>query len=168
MGKPLSLKMCMGIGALYAFFTAVFVAMAQISLFTRWVHSLDERPDFGGNGLNWLAIAERLLLPPFDFVLIAIPFILVFPLFHRGSQDASSHVLRGLIPFVLMLTVQFLACLKVVGWEGTHVLLAMTAGPLMVISTIGAIAFVRHLARRDEEAQRWTPTSLGAPEIDGS
>jgi hypothetical protein len=128
--------------------SSAIVISSQFSLFNHWTESLTVRPDFEGNGLNWLLIGLRLFVPVLDIIVMGIGFAIVIPIAYSQSLDSGTQRLGYLGPIAILLAAGAIGSLLLIGWGGTHVVLAMVAAPLMAISAIAAFVFVTFLNDR--------------------
>lgn len=129
------------LGFALAVAASVAVYFGHPFVFERGLAAAGIRPDFQGNGINWILIG----LDKVDLTVLPIFFVLLFAVVMPSLYVRAKKVHGVRIPALALLfgviAVEFLLCLFLIGWSGTHIILAMTAAPILLITAVLLLPF---------------------------
>ena len=134
-----------GIGFLISICAAVVTAAVQLALFDYWFGHLPVRPDFTTNQLNYLYIGFILFVPMFSLFMHSLVFAVFLPLAYARQRRLPDGAIDLRLTIGTSLMVQAIGSVLLIGWGGTHVLLAITALPLLAVTAFTGFLFVRML-----------------------
>jgi hypothetical protein len=120
-------------GLLWMFVGLPLVAFAQNRLFQFWMERQPVVPDFGDNGLSYLALFVALFLPIVDLVILAAIFLIAVPLTyarHKLSGSEAIRVWRWMLLACGAVAIVFAVLMSSWFWRP---LFLVTGGPLIAV-----------------------------------
>ncbi|MFO0990692.1 MAG: hypothetical protein U1E67_02015 [Hyphomicrobiales bacterium] len=134
-----------GIGFLIGVCATIATAAMQIALFGYWFRHLPVRPDFTTNQLNYLSIGFFLFVPAFSLFMHLLVFAVFLPLAYARQRRLPGGAIEMRLTIGISLLIEAVGSVFLIGWGGTHVLLAITALPLLAVTAFTGFFFVRML-----------------------
>jgi uncharacterized membrane protein len=124
-------------GLLCTVFGVPLVVIAQRQMFEIWIRWQGTQPDFGDNGLSYLAIAVALVLPFIDLGVFIVVFLIAVPLTcsrHRFSGVEAIPVGRWILIACGIVAVLYALLLTSWFWRPLFLVLG---GPVIAVMALG-------------------------------
>jgi hypothetical protein len=159
-GKPAPVKIASAwkrgwIGVAMAVVGTVAAFGVQYWLFMLWFDAQPD-PNFMDNGLSYLAIGYLMMVPPMDLVMLLAAFAFAVPVTFSAKRRPGPPPFRALRWTLIATLVPAVVYFLFLGIGGTHLLLPLTAVPIMMVMASG-VWFQTQWANRDLARAYGTP-----------